>query len=313
MLQTLLLAALLATPAPAPVPAPLSVPTPAATPLTPERVLGLIRATYRAHRPPPPYVTYTMVRAQKTYQGYPDYVGSYTYHIYCRTSDRACLARRVYRDTYRGDPEFQRPAFNEDRDPGPPTADLFEPAPVKPHPVEFVPTPEATQETLRELGAVRALGEFDYRVTSFQNVAGTLHLTLEPTRDPLRNRLRELWADAKTYELSKVIAADRLFDETRIYSAVFTITLVQLQGFPVVTDIHAVVGDGYDDDGKVSDFTFKDITFPTSLPEWYFDAHASAGISPRCRNKRARNTRPGDGITRSTRSGPSSVPLRSRR
>ncbi len=85
----------------------------------------MIRSAFRAHRPPPPYVTYTLERVQKIEQGYPDYVNSYTYHLWCRSADRACLARKVFRDTYRGDPEFQRPAFNEDRDPGPPTADLF--------------------------------------------------------------------------------------------------------------------------------------------------------------------------------------------
>jgi hypothetical protein len=270
MVHTLLLAALVATPAP------VAAPSPSATPLTPERIIGLIRSAFRAHRPPPPYVTYTLERVQKTEQGYPDYVESYTYHIWCRSTDRACLARKVFRGTYRGDPEFQRPAFNEDRDPGPPTADLFEPAPIKSRPVEFVPTPEPSQEPLRELGTVRAIGEFDYKVTSFEYVGDTVHLYVQPTRDPLRNRIREIWADAKTYELRKLSVTDRLFvsgggGPTQIYGAVFVLSLAMLEGFPVVTDIHGVIGDNYAGDGKEVDFHFRDIAFPATLPEWYFD------------------------------------------
>ena len=47
-------------------------PQPMAT-LSPERALGLIRATFRSHRPPPPYVTYTLVRSQLATNGFPDY------------------------------------------------------------------------------------------------------------------------------------------------------------------------------------------------------------------------------------------------
>jgi hypothetical protein len=273
MLHSLLLAALVAAPGqPAPPPAP------TASPLSSERVLGLIRAAFRTHRPPPPFVTYTLERAQKTEQGYPDYVESYIYHIWCRSYDQACLARKVFRGTFRGDPEFQRPAFNEDRDPGPPTADLFEPAPLKPRPVEFVPTPEPSQAPLREIGAVKAFGEFDYRVTSRDEAGGIIHLTVEPTRDPLRNRIRELWADANTFELKKLVATDRLFDASenppRIYGATFTMSLSMLQGFPVVTDIHGIIGDNYSGDGKEVDYHFRDIAFPAKLPDWYFDAHS---------------------------------------
>jgi hypothetical protein len=265
MLSTLLLA-LLASAAPLPSPSPA---------LGPERILGLIRATFRAHRPPPPYVTYTLTRAQLTDQGFPDYVESYTYHIWCRSSDRAALARKVFRDTARGPLEFQRPAFNEPRDPGPPTADLFEPAPLHPHPLEFVPTPEPAQTTLPTIATVIRVGEFDYRVVALKDEGPMLHLTIEPTRDPERNRLREIWADAKTYELRKLVATDKLFVEhDRVYGVTFTIALGTLQGYPVVTDIHGKVGDNYSGDGEDVDFHFRDVAFPASLPAWYFDPHA---------------------------------------
>ena len=47
-------------------------------------------------------------------------------------------------------------------------------------------------------------------------------------------------------------------------------------GYPVVTRIHGEVGGGYDDDGKQVDYTFSEIKFPATLPEWYFDPHTYA-------------------------------------
>ena len=111
ILLTLLLALAVAGPA---TPAPASTDTP-----SPTRMLGLIRAKFRSHRPPPPYVVYTIERKQNISEGYPDYLESYTYHVWLRSSDRGALARKVYRDYFRGFLEFQRPAFNEARDPGP--------------------------------------------------------------------------------------------------------------------------------------------------------------------------------------------------
>ena len=267
MLASLLLAAAVAGAAPAPL-AP-SLPSP-------KRVLGLIRTQFRSHRPPPPFVTYTVERAQKDDHGFVDYVGSYTYHVWCRSLDRAALARRVYRDVNRGPLEFQRPAFNEPRDPGPPTADVFEPAPVHPHPIEFVPTPEPGPTDLRVIGTVQALGEFDYDVVSMDIQGDLLHLKLEPTRDPDRNRLRELWVDRTNYELRKFVATDKLFVGRDIYGVLFTVTMGVLQGRPVVTDIHGIVGDGYNGDGREVDFFFRDIKFPDALPDWYFDPKAYA-------------------------------------
>lgn len=209
---------------------------------------------------------------------------SYTYHIWCRTSDRAALGRKVFRGGYRGPLEFMRPAFNEPRDPGPPTADVFEPAPAHPHPISFVPTPEPRLTALPVIASVAVVGEFDYRVVS-QSLEGTeVHLRVEPVREPQRNRLREIWADAKSYELHKLVATDRLFvDKGATYGVSFTITMGMLNGFPVVTDVHGDVGDGYFGDGQKVDFHFRDIAFPAALPDWYFNPRtyaAHAGDAP---------------------------------
>ncbi len=255
-------------------------PTPEPQPtLTPQQTLSVIRYQFRTHRPPPAYVTYTEARNQRDDHGFPDYVGSYIEHYWCRTTDRSALKRRVYRANYRGPLEWERVSFNEAVDPGPPTADVFEPAPAHPRPPEFVPTPEPQQTPLREIANVRVSGEFDYRVVSMETVGKDLHLTIEPTRDPDRNRLREVWADKDTLELKKLAATDKLFVEHGpVYAVKFTIIMGWLEGRPIVTDIHGVVGanlsnpaDVYSDDGKEVDFTFRDVKFPASLPAWYFN------------------------------------------
>lgn len=59
--------------------------------------------------------------------------------------------------------------------------------------------------------------------------------------------------------------------------ALFTITMGVVDGVPVVTRIHGVIGANrsgqqYRDDVQEVDFTFRDITFPKTLPDWYFNA-----------------------------------------
>lgn len=255
------------------VPAPSAAPTPSA-----QRLLGLIRAKFRSHRPPPPYVVYTLERKQLTDQGFPDYAESYRQKFWVRSVDRAALSRKVYRDINRGFMTFDRPAFNEDRDPGPPTADVFEPAPLHPRPISVVPTPEPAASTLPVIGSVTVSGEFDYRVESVTTEGDRLHLKVAPTRDPDRNRLRELWVEKDTLELRKLVATDKLFilGTRDVYGVTFTINMSSLEGVPVVTDIHGVVGDGYSGDGSTVDYTFSNVSFPKALPDWYFDAKTYA-------------------------------------
>jgi len=265
---------------PAPVPTPrhrIVRATPAPEIPKGDKLLADIRRVFRSHRPPPQYVTYTLVRSSQTEQGYPDYAGSYTQHIWCRTSDRAALERKVFRDDYRGPMHFDRPAFNEARDPGPPTADLFEPAPVHPHPVEFVPTPEPNGTAPPEIGMVRSVGETQYRVHSVTVEGSQYHVVVTPIRDPDRNRLREMYVDAKTLEMQKVIATDKLFiDQGPVYNMIVTITMGMVEGHPVVTFVHAQADNSYTGNDEQIDIEFKDIAFPSSLPDWYFDPHQYA-------------------------------------
>jgi hypothetical protein len=277
MLAFVILALALALPTAAPV-KPQTVPSPSGEPTpSPQRLLGLIRLQFRSHRPPPDLETYTVTRSQKATNGFPDFANSYTKHVWVRNLDRAALTRLVFRDDARGPLTFDRPAFNEARDPGPPTADVFEPAPARPHPVEEVPTPEPRYTPLPVIGGVRAIFESDYRVDSVEVEGDELHLHIFPVRDVDRNRLRDVFCDKKTYELRKLIATDKLFVEKGpVYPVTFTITMGVVQGVPVVTDIHGVVGGGYADDGKDVDFKFTDIAFPKTLPDWYFNPRTYA-------------------------------------
>ncbi len=243
----------------------------AATPLpSPEDLLVDIRTRFRSHRPPPPYEVYAIVRKQATNYGYPDYVNSYTDQVWYRSSDHAALERQVSNLGDIGPMQFQRPLFNQDRDPGPPTADIFEPAPLHTLAPDFVPTPEASLPPT--IAVVRARGEFDYRVTNVQREGDEIHVSLTPRREPDRNRLRELWVDGQTLDIRKVVATDKLFIEHGpVYPVLFTIEFSMLQGIPVISHIHGVVYGGYDGDGQTVDYDFKGTHFPQTLPDWYFN------------------------------------------
>ena len=126
-----------------------------------------------------------------------------------------------------------------------------------------------------------AVGESDYDVPQMTVERNLLHLVLRPRRDPERNVLRQIWVDKKSYELRRIIAHDRLFTgDEGIYPVTFTYTLGYLSGQLVVTHLHGIVEPrvesngtqtAYGGDGATVDFDFTDITFPSSLPEWYFN------------------------------------------
>jgi hypothetical protein len=220
-----------------------------------------------------------MERKQLRNDGFPDVTGSYVYHVWLRNGDRAALKREVFRDDYEYPPEFDRPAFDEARDPGPPTADIFEPKPLKPHPISEAYTPEPSASEPPVIGRVASLIEYDYRVTFVAIEGDLIHLTVTPINDPERNRLREIYADKTTYEVTELVAADRLFltgPDKDVFADRFTITMGMVDGVPVVTHIHGLAGYDdrgreYQDDGKEVDFSFRDIAFPATLPDWYFN------------------------------------------
>lgn len=239
--------------------------------MSPDDLLIAIRNRFRSHRPPPPFETYTYASKGNTNYGEPDYAGNVTFHAWYRSADHATLARRETDLGFVGDPEFKRTLFNAAIEPGPPTADVFEPAPLRTHPPDFVPTPEPTPD-LKVLVTVRARS-LDYKVTSVEREGDELHLKVEPRHDPMRNRLRELWVDAKTLELHKLVATDILFiiGTKDQYPMLFTYYFTTYAGMPVISKLHGVVYGGYDGDEQTVDIAFTDLVFPLQLPDWYFD------------------------------------------
>jgi hypothetical protein len=261
--------------------------------MTPDQIYFKIRDVFRSHRPPPLYEQYTLVRQDDDAEGYPDYANSYTFHIWERSSDKAALGRQISylggtgQISWEGPPEFMRPQLNaldappghpELADPGPPTADLFQPAPLVRHPITWVPTPEPTNgPQLPVIAREQIQFNLDYRVTSVGIKDGLLHVSLVARRDPQRNRLRELWAIPTTFDLTKVVEEDHFEvcyagNVCKFYPAWFTITLSRVENVPAITQIRAVVQGGYNGDDRVVDYAFENVTFPDSLPAWYFDA-----------------------------------------
>ncbi|HEV2740858.1 MAG TPA: hypothetical protein VGU66_20040 [Candidatus Elarobacter sp.] len=250
-------------------------------PLTGDQILARAKAVFRAYARPP-FVAYTLVRRDR-HNGAPDFENSYTLKLWCRTADRSALARKAWRGKAYGDLENLTVMFDKAVDPGPPTADMFEkrlfgasgarldasPAPVpgvRASDAGGVPPAEPT--TLPEIGRVGAR-DGDYRVVRMARDGELIHLWLEPKSDAERNRLDEMWVDARTYDVRRARVRDHLY---------FGITGQSIEeefdvrftpgpgGLPLITSIHGQTQYGQYE----TDYTFADVTFPEALPEWYF-------------------------------------------
>jgi hypothetical protein len=261
-------------------------PAPVQAPLSGDQILARVKAVFRSY-PRPPFVAYTLVR-RDTHNGTPDFENSYTLKIWCRTSDRSALARRAWNGKTYGELQNITVMFDREVDPGPPTADMFEkrlfgatgaridapaaqpdapkaPAPNAGGPNGGTPEPESS---LPEIGRVSAL-DGDYRAVRVARDGELLHLWLVPKSDPERNRLDEIWVDARSYDLRRARVRDHLYlgfggqsleDE---FDVRFT---PGPGGLPLIATIHGQTKYGQFE----TDYTFKDVTFPDALPDWYF-------------------------------------------
>jgi hypothetical protein len=256
-------------------------------PLTGDQILARAKAVFRAY-PRPPFVAYTLVRRDR-HNGEPDFANSYTLKLWCRTADRSALARKVWNGKAYGGLENITVMFDKAVDPGPPTADMFEKrlfgasgayrdAANTPSPgaqasgaaasgPAGAPAPEAT--TYPEIGRVGAR-DGDYRVVRTARDGELIHLWLEPKSDADRNRLDEMWLDARTYDLRRARVRDHLYfglggqsveDEFDVRFSPGP------AGLPLIASIHGQTRYGQFE----TDYTFTDVTFPAALPEWYFE------------------------------------------
>jgi hypothetical protein len=233
--------------------------------LTGEQVLARAKAVFRSHSRPP-FVAYTLIR-RDWHNAQPDFADSYTLKIWCRTADRSALTRRAWKGKAYGSLQNITVAFDEMVDPGPPTADVFEPAVYGPKPAELTPQPDASQ--LPVIGAVSVSTDYDYRVTALKPEGTAWHLMLKPKRDPQRNRIDDLWVDATTFEILRMRVRDHLYFGFRGSSieeeldARFTLR----DGLPLLSAIRGrTLYEQYE-----SEFTYRDVSFPASLPDWYFE------------------------------------------
>jgi hypothetical protein len=259
---------------------------PPAQPLSGDAILARVKTVFRAYARPP-YVAYTLVRRDR-HDGAPDLANSYTLKIWCRTADRSALVRHAWRGKAYGGLENITVMFDRAVDPGPPTADMFEkrlfgavsargdaatgdaPATGASRGAGGTPPVDAPTagDVPREIGRVTAR-DGDYRAPRWAPERGLLHLWLEPRTDPDRNRLDEIWVDATTYDLRRARVRDHLYfgfggpaldDE-------FDVRFRPGPGnLPLIASIHGQTRYGEFE----TDYTYEDVTFPDTLPDWYF-------------------------------------------
>jgi hypothetical protein len=250
-------------------------------PLTGDQILARAKAVFRAY-PRPPFIAYTLVRRDQ-HNGAPNFESSYTLKVWCRTADRSALVRKAWNGKAYGDLENITVMFDKAVDPGPPTADMFEkrvfgalgarldapPAPPAPAASPGAPVPLDAPATLPEIGRIGAR-DGDYRVVRVAREGDLIHLWLDPKADADRNRMDELWVDARTYDMRRARVRDHLYFGITGQSVEdeFDVRLAPGRGgLPLITSIHGQTKyDQYE-----TDYTFRDVTFPAELPAWYFE------------------------------------------
>jgi hypothetical protein len=93
-----------------------------------------------------------------------------------------------------------------------------------------VPNPLETFEPV--IGRVSVTGgDYDVSLLGRENDDGfdVYHLALQPLHDPDQNRLREMWVDAKTFDVHKLITFG-IFSHGPATSVPWTVTFIQLHG-----------------------------------------------------------------------------------
>ena len=133
--------------------------------------------------------------------------------------------------------------------------------------------PHLPASPYRTIASVTASGGPAYEVTYAQIESGEWHLRVRPLHVPGTYILRELWADAATLELKKAVVADKLFILAGpVYDQLDTLSFATVNGCEAITHIAARAN--FDQqpggDGLSVDYDFSNVTFPKTLPQWYF-------------------------------------------
>ena len=74
-------------------------------------------------------------------------------------------------------------------------------------------------------------GDYDVTLVGREALDGAdvYHLSLRPLRDPFQNRVRDLWVDAKSFDVRKLVT-DGIFTRGPATTVPWTVTFVQLHG-----------------------------------------------------------------------------------
>ncbi len=230
-----------------------------------EQILAYAKQAFRSHVRPA-YVSYLVERRDRV-GGLPDLENSYDLKVWCRTSDRDALMRKAWNGKAYGELINDTVAFDGYVDPGPPTADIFERALYVRAPLRATPAPDATE--LPTIGTVTTVGEYDYRVTRLQREGALWHLSLSALRDLQRNRIEQLWVNATTYDVTRMFVRDHLYLGLTGQSLPdeFDVRFTMRDGLPLISAIHGVTFPPT----YQTDYVFRDVTFPETLPAWYFE------------------------------------------
>ena len=245
--------------------------------LTGDQILARAKAAFRAH-PRPPFIVYTLFRRDR-HNGIPDFENSYALKVWCRTADRSALLRRLSNGVARGELQHVTVMFDRALDPGPPTADMFEKrlfgaSSARRDGAGPTPSPDAATTAgeagppLPEIGRVNAR-DGDYAARRVAREGDLIHLWLEAKSDPDRNRLDELWLDARSYDLRRARVRDHLYLQFGpVLDETFDVQFVPGPGgLPLILSIHGQTREG----DYETTYTFRDLTFPVALPDWYFE------------------------------------------
>ena len=139
-------------------------------------------------------------------------------------------------------------------------------------------TISATSTALPHIGRSGAIAR-TYDVTHLGNVVedgvALHHLALKPLRDPYRNRLRELWLDAKTSLPVRAVVAG-IGDRRPLDTVSWRVDFAQVEGGTYVARETALAPIDYGKAGMLRDVT---ITFAELHPTNHLTAEESLGLS----------------------------------
>jgi hypothetical protein len=111
--------------------------------------------------------------------------------------------------------------------------------------------------------------DYDYRVTALRRDGAAWHLVLQPKRDPARNRIDDLWVDATTFEIQRMRMRDHLYlgMSGQSLEDEFDARFALRDGLPLLASIHGQTKYAQFE----TDYTYRDVSFPASMPDWYFE------------------------------------------